>query len=201
MKLQYPKTRKVEQYDDYFGTVVADPYRWLEEDTEEVAQWVREQNAVTEAYLSQIPFREQLRERVRELMNFPRYSSAKKIGNKYIFLYNDGLQEQSVLLIQDGFEGQSRVLLDPNTFSVDQSLTLSSFVVSNDRKYMTYSIAEAGSDWTEVSVMNIETEQILPDQVQNVFAPPSWIPHWYKDGFFYSQWGDPKTGTPDVEHG
>src|ERR1051325_200069 len=174
MKLKYPQTRKVDQRDDYFGTIVEDPYRWLEDDTEEVAAWVREQNELTESYLQQIPFREELRMRITELMNFPRYSSAKKAGEKYFFLYNDGLQEQSILYVQEGFEGEPRVFLDPNRFSEDGSLTLASFQISNDRKFLSYCIATAGSDWTEVRVINLESGLILDDRVKDAYTPQTW---------------------------
>jgi prolyl oligopeptidase len=201
MKLHYPKTRKVEQYDDYFGTIVHDPYRWLEEDSEEVAAWVAEQNAVTEAYLEQIPYREELRKRVTELMNFPRYSSAKKVGDKYYFLYNDGLKEQSILYVQDGFHGEPKVFLDPNSLSPDGSVSLVSYVISNDQRFMTYSVTRSGSDWSDVRVIDLTTGETLPDLVQNAFSPQTWTPHWYNDGFYYSQFGDTRTGDPEVEEG
>lgn len=196
MSIRYPTTRKVEQYDAYFGTIVHDPYRWLEGDSDEVREWIRDQNDLTESYLRKIPFREQLRNRVEELMNFPRYRSAKKFGNTYYFLHNDGLQEQFVLHVQEGLTGTPRVFLDPSKYSDDGSITLVSFVLSNDGRYMSCSFSKSGSDWTEVRVVDVESGKELSDIVCNVFAPPGWTPHWYQDGFYYSQWGDPVTGVP-----
>jgi prolyl oligopeptidase len=200
MKLRYPNTRKVEQYDDYFGTVVHDPYRWLEEDSPERDSWINEQNTLSESFFSQIPFRNELRTRIEELMNFPRFSNAKKVGEKYFFLYNDGLQEQSILYVQDGFDGEPRVLLDPHTFSDDGSLTLASFQISNDRRYMSYCIAKAGSDWVEVRVVSIDDGAQLLDHVEHVFVPETWEPHWFEDGFFYTQLGDTLTGKPYTDN-
>ena len=189
IEVKYPETKKVDQVDDYFGTQVSDPYRWLENTkSDEVANWVEEENKVTESYLSQIPFREDLRKRLTELWNYERYSAPSKIGDKYIFSKNDGLQEQSVVYIQKGLEGEPKVFLDPNKFSDDGSISLADLSFSNDYKYASYSISIGGSDWREIYVMNVNTQSKLDDQIKWAkFTGMS----WYKDGFFYSRYDQP----------
>ena len=114
-QLTYPETKKVEQVDDYFGTQVADPYRWLEDDNaEDTKDWVTRQNEVTFGYLAQIPYRDKLRDRITELTDYERYSSPYKAGEYYFFYKNDGLQDQSVIYIQKGLDGEPEVFIDPN---------------------------------------------------------------------------------------
>jgi len=188
--VKYPETKKVDHIDDYFGASVSDPYRWLEDTkNEEVAQWVEEQNKTTEKYLSQIPFRESLKNRLTELWDYEKYSAPRKIGDKYIFYKNDGLQEQSVVYIQKGLNGEPDEFIDPNKFSDDGSISLAGLSFSNDYKYASYSISIGGSDWREMHVMNVDTKQKLDDHIQWAkFTGMS----WYKDGFFYSKYDEPK---------
>ena len=190
---EYPETRKdATVVDEYFGTKVADPYRWLENDTTaETAQWVDAQRAVTEDYLSQIPFREALKQRMTELVNYERFSLPSKRFNRYIFSKNDGLQNQNVIYTQNSLEEEPSVLLDPNTLSDDGTVALSGTFQSNDGKYLAYSIQRSGSDWVEIYVMDIATRQLLTDHIQWAkFTGAS----WYKDGFFYGAYDRPEEG-------
>ena len=149
-QLAYPKTAKVTHVDDYFGTKVPDPYRWLEDDTASaVKAWVQAENAVTFGYLDKIPFRARLRARLEELQNYPRYSAPSRTGPFYVFSKNDGLQNQSVLYIQRGLEGTPEVLIDPNAFSADGTARLGASVLSKDGKYFGYGLPSGGSDWQE----------------------------------------------------
>ena len=190
---EYPETRKdVTVVDEYFGTKVADPYRWLENDTTaETAQWVDAQRAVTEDYLSHIPFRENIKKRLTDLVNYERYSLPSKRFGRYIFSKNDGLQNQNVIYIQNSLDEEPSVLLDPNTLSDDGTVALSGTFQSNDGKYLAYSIQRSGSDWVEIYVMDIATRELLPDHIQWAkFTGAS----WYKDGFFYGAYDRPEEG-------
>ncbi|HEX6464345.1 MAG TPA: hypothetical protein VFZ98_07830, partial [Vicinamibacterales bacterium] len=163
-QLQYPATRKVEQVDDYHGTKVADPYRWLEDDNSpETAAWVKAENAVTFPYLAKIPFRAALQARVKALNNYAKYSSPMHKGPYYFFLKNDGLQPQSVLYIQKGFDGTPEVLIDPNTWSTDGTTRLVTFKPSKDARYAVVGISKSGSDWEQYKVMELATRKMLPD--------------------------------------
>ncbi len=188
----YPETRKGDVVEDYFGTQVADPYRWLEDDrSEETAQWVKEQNAVTNGYLESIPYREKIKERLTEIWNYPRTSAPFKAGGKYFFFKNDGLQNQSVFYMQETLDSEPVLFLDPNTLSEDGTVSLTNFTVSNDGKYLGYGISRGGSDWREFFVKDIETGKLLDDHLQ-------WIKFsgiaWYKDGFFYNRYPTPEKG-------
>ena len=192
-KIQYPQTLKEEVTDEYFGTVVDDPYRWLEDDnSEQTAQWVTAQNEVTFAYLENLPFRDQINNRLTELWNFPRYGTPFKKAGKYFYYKNDGLQNQSVLYIAESLDAEPAVLLDPNTLSEDGTVALSGVEISEDGKYLVYRIARSGSDWNEIFVKNIETGENLPDHIQwTKFSGLS----WYDGGFFYSAYDQPAPGS------
>jgi len=190
-KLNYPTTAKVNQIDDYFGTKVEDPYRWLENDTaENTKRWVDEQRKVTEGYLSKIPFRKQLAKRIEELINFPKYSSPFKIGDYTFFYKNDGLQNQSVLYFQKENQ-EPKVFLDPNTLSADGTAAMSLMGFSNDNKYVAYAINQSGSDWQTIYVMEIATQKILEDKLEWVkFSGAA----WKGNGFYYSRYNAPVKG-------
>ena len=192
IKVTYPETAKVDTVEDYFGTSIADPYRWLENDTSaETEAWVIEENAVTDAYLAQIPYREKVRERLEQIWDYPKFGVPFREGNYYFFFKNDGLQNQSVLYIKEGLDGEPEVLLDPNTFSEDGTVALSGLSVSRDARYVAYSIARSGSDWNEIHVMEIEGRNELPDMLNWVkFSGMS----WEKDGFYYSCYDEPVKG-------
>src|SRR5262245_29116667 len=156
MKLDYPETKKVDQIDDYHGTRVADPYRWLEDDhSEETLAWVKAQNAVTFSYLEKLPQREPLRARLTELWNYPRYGTPFHKGGRYFFFKNDGLQNQSVLYKQESLEAAPDLLLDPNKLSEKGTAALSTLAFSEDGKYLVYGVAMAGSDWQEFKVRDV----------------------------------------------
>ncbi len=190
--ITYPVTEKCDQVDDYFGTKVADPYRWLEDDRDEkVKKWVEEQNKVTFAYLEKIPFREKILKRMRDIYNYPSYSSPSKAGEYYFFDKNDGLQNQDVIYIQKGLDGEPEVFLDPNKLSEDGTVSAYLSGLSNDNRYTAYSRSEGGSDWQEIRVMEISTKKELADRIRWVkFSGAS----WFGDGFFYSGYDKPEAG-------
>ena len=191
--LSYPKTSKVTHVDDYFGTKVPDPYRWLEDDTASaVRAWVQAENTVTFGYLDRIPFRPRLRARLEELQNYPRYSAPSHTGPYYVFSKNDGLQNQSVLYLQRGLEGTPEVLIDPNKLSADGTIRLGASVLSKDGKYFGYGLSSGGSDWQEYRVMETATRKPLPDLIRWVKVSGL---NWYKDGFFYSRYPAPADTT------
>lgn len=189
----YPQTAKDSTVDDYFGTKVADPYRWLEDDNSQAtAEWVVAQNDVTFDYLSQIPFRDGLRERLTELWNYRKTGAPEKVGEYYLFYDNDGLQNQSVLYRRKGADGAAEVFIDPNTLSEDGTVALSGVSFSKDDKYAAYSVAESGSDWVEIRLRDIETGEDLDDVIKWVkFSTAVWT----KDGFYYSRYDEPKSNA------
>jgi len=165
-QLQYPVTSKGEVTDDYFGTRVPDPYRWLEDDNSpETEALVKQQNAVTQDYLDQIPFRDQVGERLREIWNYPRYGTPFKKGDWYYYYKNDGLQNQSVLYRTKDLTGKAEVFLDPNQFNTEGLAALSGMAFSKSGKLCAYSVARAGSDWKEIFVMDVEHKKLLFDKI------------------------------------
>jgi prolyl oligopeptidase len=194
--LKYPPTKRVEQYDVYHGVKVLDPYRWLEDDvrvSKEVAKWVQAENKVTETYLESIPERETIRQRLTELWNFERYSAPVKGGNKYFFTKNDGLQNQSVLYVQDKLGGKPRMLLNPNDWSKDGTVALGSMAVSDDGRYIAYAVNEAGSDWATWNVLEVATGKKFRDELKwTKWTAADWTPD--DQGFFYVRYPEPKKG-------
>jgi prolyl oligopeptidase len=194
--LNYPQTRRGDQVDDYHGTKVADPYRWLEQDvrtSDEVRKWVEAENEVTFAYLKAIPQREGIQKRLTELWNYAKYSAPSKHGGHYFYSKNDGLQNQSVLYVTDKLGEEGRVLLDPNTWSKDGTVALSGTAESEDGKYLAYGVAEAGSDWHTWKVLDVATAKPLADEIRWVkFSNAAWTPD--SRGFFYSRYDEPKPG-------
>ncbi len=191
-KIAYPESKKVEQVDDYFGTKVVDPYRWLEDETSlDTKAWVEAQNRVTFAYLDSIPYREKLKARLTQLYNYPRVSAPFHRGNTYFFTKNDGLQNQSVYYIQKGVNGKPEEFLDPNKFSADGTSTLSAFSLSKDGKYLAYGISQGGSDWVTLRVMNVASREKLSDEI--TWMKSSGV-SWQGDGFYYSRYPEPEKG-------
>jgi prolyl oligopeptidase len=191
-RIEYPKTAKGDQKDTYFGTVVADPYRWLEDDnSSETARWVEAENKITFGYLEKIPYRMKVKERLEKLYNYPKYSAPFRRGEYFFYSKNDGLQNQSVLYIQKGLDGKPEVLIDPNKFSEDGTARLGAFALSKDGKYAGYGISRSGSDWQEYRVMEVATRNTFPDQLQ-------WIKvsglAWQGNGFYYSRYDEPAKG-------
>jgi prolyl oligopeptidase len=189
---RYPATKRVDQVDDYHGTQVADPYRWLEDETSpETAAWVEAQNAVTFPYLERIAFRERLQERVKALANYERYSTPFEHGPYLFFSHNTGLQNQSVLFMQRGLDGVAEELIDPNAWSADGTEQLAAFAPSKNAKYAVYGISKSGSDWQEFRVLELATLRTLDDTV-------AWVKvsdvAWHGEGFYYSRYPEPAPG-------
>ncbi|WP_243320967.1 prolyl oligopeptidase family serine peptidase [Geothrix sp. SG200] len=192
--LTYPPTRKGDVVDDFFGTKVADPYRWLEDDNSaETKAWVEAQNKVTFAYLAQIPQRATIRERMTRLWDFEKFSAPFKRGGRYFYSYNTGLQNQSVLYVTEDPKAKGRVLLDPNTLSKDGTVALSGASFTEDGGLMAYSVSVAGSDWQTWKVRDVATGKDLSDEIRWSKASGA---SWLKDGtgFFYSRYEAPKEG-------
>jgi prolyl oligopeptidase len=191
--MNYPNTRKSDQVDDYHGVKVADPYRWLEDDhSAETASWVAAENEVTFAYLNKIPYRAQVKKRLEELFNYPKYTSPVRRGDYYFYSKNDGLQNQNVLYIQKGLDGAPEVLIDPNKFSEDGTSRLGIFDVSKDGRFLAYGISSGGSDWQEVHVLEATAHRTLPEILKWVKVSEI---AWARDGFFYSRYP-----APDASH-
>lgn len=195
-KLEYPKTRTGDTVDDYHGTKVPDPYRWLEDDvrkSSDVRHWVDAQNRVTEHFFKGIPEREEIRKRLTELWNYERYSSPTKMGGYYFFTKNDGLQNQAVLYVQNSLDGEPRVLLDPNTWSKDGTVALSGLSISHDGKRLAYGQSEAGSDWQMWRILNVDSAKTQPDELKWIkFTSIAWTLD--NKGFFYSRFDEPAAG-------
>jgi prolyl oligopeptidase len=191
-RLPYPTTRKADHVDTYHGVKVPDPYRWLEDDTSaETAAWVEAQNKVTLPYLERIPYRQQLQKRVKQLNDYAKYSAPSQKGPYVFFSKNEGLQNQSVLFMQKGFDGDPEVLIDPNTWSDDGTVRLAAFAPSKDARYAVYGISRSGSDWQEYHVIELATKKTLSDKIEWVKVSNV---AWQGDGFYYSRYPAPETG-------
>jgi len=191
--LNYPVSKKTDHTDTYFGTVVPDPYHWLEDgNSPDTQAWVTAQNKLTFDYLGKIPYRDSVFKRIQGLVNYAKYSAPFKKNGKVYFYKNDGLQNQSVLYVQQGDNGTPEVLLDPNTFSPDGTIRLASFELSRDGRYAVYArTAIPGSDWTNLYVMDMATHTTLPDVIHWVkFSAGA----WHGDGFYYSRYPEPAKG-------
>ena len=186
-----PKARTVDTVTNYFGTMVPDPYRWLENtDSPETKAWVDSENCVTFRYLGAIPERARIAERLTRLWNYERFGVPSREGGKYIYSRNDGLQNQSVVYWLPRLDATPRVLIDPNTLSKDGTVALSSWDVSHDGRYFGYGTAAAGSDWNEFSVRSFATGRDLPDHLKWIkFSGLSWTHD--NRGFFYSRYPEP----------
>ncbi len=189
-QIKYPETKKTKQEDNYFGTVVADPYRWLEDDnSDETKQWVESENKVTEEYLSAIPFRNKVKSKLQEMWNYPKYGSPFKEGDYYYFYKNDGLQNQSILYRQRGLDGETEVFIDPNTLTKDGTASIGTPAFSKSKKYAAYLVAQAGSDWQEAHIMNVTDKKLLTDEIDYIkFSGLSWKGD---EGFYYSRYPTP----------
>ncbi|MGY0637441.1 MAG: prolyl oligopeptidase family serine peptidase [Paraglaciecola chathamensis] len=190
MNLSYPNTRKDDVTDSYFGTQVADPYRWLEDDmSSETKQWVKAENAVTQAYLAQVPSRDKLKERLKVLLDYEKVGAPFKEGRYTYFFKNDGLQNQAVLYRQLD-DGEAHVFLDPNTFSEDGTTSLASIEFSKDGSLVTYLISEGGSDWRKAITIDVETMQSVSETLTDLkFSDISWLGN---EGFYYSSYDKPE---------
>ena len=194
-KMEYPNTKTVNQVDDFFGTSVADPFRWLEDDvrkSDEVRQWVEAQNKVTMREITKLPFRKEIEKRLTELWDYEKYGVPFKRGSHYFYYKNDGLQNQPVLYKLTSLDAEPEVLVDPNGWSKDGTDAMGGLAFSDDGKLMAYGVQKAGSDWRNWKVMNVETGEQLSDDL-------NWIKFggvsWSKDGngFFYSRYDEPSS--------
>ncbi|WOE76246.1 prolyl oligopeptidase family serine peptidase [Alterisphingorhabdus coralli] len=195
-QLSYPETRTVDIVDTQFGVDVADPYRWLENDVREdkaVAEWVEQQNAVTNTYLNDLPGREALAKKMTAFYNYERFGLPKARGDRYFYSRNDGLQNQSVLYVRDGLEGQGRVLIDPNGWSDDGATALAGWEASADGSKLVYAIQDGGSDWRTLKVVDVASGKVLDDEIKWVkFSSLSWVGN---DAFLYSRFPEPEEGA------
>ena len=191
MQLKYPNTPKDSIKDNYHGTIVKDPYRWLEDDNSGATKdWVVAQNQVTFDYLEQIPFRDRVKKRLEGLWNYERYSTPILVAEQRYIFRNDGLQNQAVLY--EILEDESlKVVLDPNGFSEDGTTSLGEYSFSKDGKYLAYQISEGGSDWRKIKILELTSGQTLADELEQIkFSGMS----WQGDGFYYSRYPKPKEG-------
>lgn len=183
----YPATKKLTQVDDYFGTRVDDPYRWLEDDnSDDTKAWVAEENSLTNQYLSAIPFRDRVKNRLEEMWNYAKYSSPFKEGGHYYFYKNDGLQNQAVLYRQRGLKGVPEIFIDPNVLSADGTAVPGVPAFSKNAKYCAYLQAQSGSDWQEAYIMDVQSKTLLDEKLQWIkFSSISWKG---EEGFYYSRY-------------
>ena len=197
-KYKYPKARKADVVENYHGTQVADPYRWLEDpDAEETIEWVTAQNALTTEFVD-TPAREKIEERLTILWNYPRYSLPYKKGDRYFFSKNDGLQNQSVFYMQKSLDSEPVVVIDPNTLSEDGTIALGGRAISKDGSLLAYGLSTSGSDWQEYYVRNIDTGQDYDDHLKwTKFTSIAWKHD--NSGFYYNRFPDPST-LPDEDH-
>ncbi|MDR3046540.1 MAG: prolyl oligopeptidase family serine peptidase [Bacteroidales bacterium] len=191
-QINYPIATKGDVKDDYFGTIIEDPYRWLENDTtQEVAVWVKAENEITEKYLNQIPFREGLKKRLTNLVDYEKLGTPFAKNGKYYFYKNDGLQNQSVLYVKETLDGEPSVLLDPNKLSTDGTVALTGISFSNNGKYLAYTVSTSGSDWNDIYVLDLATKKLTSDHLE-------WTKFggaiWHGNGFYYSAYDRPEKG-------
>ena len=191
-EMSYPQTKKDATVDTYFGEQVADPYRWLENDTSaETKAWVEAENEVTFNYLKKIPFRDKLLKRLREVQNYERAGVPFYERGKWYCYKNDGLQNQSVLYQMDSPNGEKRLVLDPNKLSDDGTVAMKAYSISKDGRYMAYVVSRSGSDWNEIYVKDLQTGQLTGDHIGwTKFSGAEWL----GDGFFYSGYDAPEEG-------
>ena len=196
-QLDYPESDMIEHVDNYHGTEVADPYRWLEDDVREsdaVKNWVDAQNDVTFAYLATIPERELIRQRMTELWDYERFGLPTKAGQRYFYSYNDGLQNQNVIYTQTSLDAEPELLIDPNGWSDDGTVALAAYFPSPDGRYFAYLVQDGGSDWREGKVLDVETGEVLDDHLEWMkFTDISWAGD--NSGFYYARF--PATSAED----
>lgn len=191
-QLKYPTTKKIRHSDRYFGVDVKDDYQWMEDqENPDLKTFVKAQNDVTGEYLSKIPYRDKIKERLTDILNYPKYSAPFKQGDYYYYYKNDGLQNQSVIYRQKDLNSEPEVFLDPNGFSEDGTVSLSVLSFSKDNKYCVYGISKAGSDWNEYFLIDVKTKSKMNDHLEWIkFSGASWL----GDGFFYNKYEKPEEG-------
>ena len=194
MKLTYPNTHTVDQADDYHGTLVPDPYRWLEDvDSPETLEWIKQQNELTFSILEMIPARPKIKNRLTELWNFSKAWAPHKKGKRYFQSRNSGLQNQNVLYVSESLNSEPHLLLDPNTLSEDGTVALTNFAISNDGTWLAYATSASGSDWLTWRIRNVETGHDLEEVIEwSKFCNAAWMPD--ASGFYYSRYDEPVQG-------
>ncbi|NWO03540.1 MAG: S9 family peptidase [Idiomarinaceae bacterium] len=192
----YPETKTVEQQDDYHGTRVEDPYRWLEQDSQEVANWVDAQNQLSTPLLQKLPAFADIKDRMTELWNYEKISTPFRYADRYFYFSNDGLQNQSVLYTMTDLNSAPDVLINPNNFSDDGTVSLARINVSPNATYVAYASSDGGSDWTEIKVRNVESGKDTSDVIEGVkFTEVAWLPN--ERGFYYSRYPENKDSSFD----
>jgi len=193
----YPETKTVTQQDNYHGTVVSDPYRWLEEEkSEEVSAWVESQNTLARPYLAELPSRERYKERLTALWDYEKYSTPYMVNGKLFYSYNDGLQNQYVLYMADGVNGEPEVLIDPNTLSEDGTVSMASTELSPKAPFLAYMLSDGGTDWKTIHVRDTSKKSDLTDIIKGIkFSNIAWLPD--ESGFFYSRYPQNEAGKYD----
>lgn len=191
MSPEYPESRRVDHVDDYHGTAVADPYRWLEAmDSDETRAWIAKQNELTFGYLESIPMRERLRERLTEIWDYPKHFLPLSEGGRVFFRRQDGLQNQPVLFVRDGEDSEPRTLLDPNALSEDGTVAVNTFTVSRDGRHLAWAESRGGSDWMVWRIRSVDTGEDLPDRVEwSKFCEAVWDERGA--GFYYCRYAEP----------
>jgi len=193
----YPETKTVTQQDNYHGTVVSDSYRWLEEEkSEEVSAWVESQNTLARPYLAELPSRERYKERLTALWDYEKYSTPYMVNGKLFYSYNDGLQNQYVLYMADGVNGEPEVLIDPNTLSEDGTVSMASTELSPKASFLAYMLSDGGTDWKTIHVRDTSKKSDLTDTIKGIkFSNIAWLPD--ESGFFYSRYPQNEAGKYD----
>ena len=191
VNVQYPETRKVDQIDNYHGTMVADPYRWLEDpNSAETKEWIKKQNQLTQSYLADIPEKNKIKERLKELWDYPRAYAPHKVNGRYFQLRNTGLQNQNVLYVMDTLVSEGSILIDPNQFSDDGTIALTYWKTSNDGNLLAYATSSSGSDWQIWRVRDVNTMEDYSDQIHwTKFSNVSWKADG--KGFYYAAYDQP----------
>jgi prolyl oligopeptidase len=191
----YPETRATDTVETIFGQQIADPYRWLENDVRgdsEVANWVEAQNVVTDAYLEQLPGTDWFKAELAKLIDYERFGIPTKAGDRYFYSYNSGLMNQSQYFVRDGWNGEGRLLIDPNEWSADNATALADTAPSKSGDYLAYAIQDGGSDWRTIKVLDVATGEEMSDEIRWAkFTGISWLGD---DGFFYSRFPETEEG-------
>ena len=192
----YPETKTVAQQDNYHGTTVSDPYRWLEEESEEVNAWVEAQNELARPYLAELPSKALYKERLTALWDYEKYSTPYMVNDKLFYTYNNGLQNQYVLYMADGLNGKPEVLIDPNTLSDDGTVSMASTELSPKASYLAYMLSDGGTDWKTIHIRETSNKSDLTDVIKGVkFSNVAWLPD--ESGFFYSRYPENDAGEFD----
>lgn len=189
---KYPKAKKENIVEKFFGMTIKDPYRWMEnEESKDLKAWLAEENQVTQTFLNKIPQRDEIKNRLRQLYDYPKYSTITVVGKRIIYGYNEGLKNQPVYYIQEGLDGKPEILMDPNQLSEDGTVSVFLNGHSKNNRYLAYLQSQSGSDWHILKVMDLEKKEVLEDQLE--WIKFTWVA-WFKDGFFYSGYDQPESG-------